>query len=200
MIQLLEGDGFLYDDGKPRNIIVSVDGKKFPFSAERTISDLYIAAEKMPGGNKPALPEPVSEIVNRVITSIPNAIEKNDIVRYTGPISPNNIDLSHEAEYRVIAHEGGVLLANGMYNIINDKSGFPLRLNVPKQFVVLVRKNPIIPIQRKDNFEILDKCKCGEDVVLTLSGNTYSTVCSKCYNVITRERKDPNEQPTKATP
>ena len=145
MITLLDGDGFLYPDGKAQDIIVSVDGKTFPFSATKSLQDLYEAVKRMPSEHAVlSVPIPSSFVVESgtalPLSSIespkPNMIERGDILeclvepQYGPDLPDDGTGIKKGGEYRVIdiRKQNGELVG---YDVIDDSARFQIRISVP---------------------------------------------------------------------
>ena len=191
-IELMEGDGFLYEDGKARNVIVVIDGKnQFPFSATATIQDLYEAVKKINPG-VPFSPGPfkmVQKIANeeKEILLKPSEIERLDTVQYIGKpddegdLIPGELYLVQE-----IIKDNGKLAG---YAILNEKVPTPIRLTVAAFDVRLEKKHGPAP-EKISTFEIIHLCPppCGKEFALTLKDNKYVGDCPYCHTHVESDR------------
>lgn len=200
-IELMEGDGFLYEDGKARNVIVVIDGKlQFPFSATASIQDLYEAVKKMPLNLPSRSLEPLNlkpgavDIPAEVFKSSPgiapgkaNEIERLDIVRYVGKPDEEG-DLIPGELYLVqdIIKENGQLMG---YAILNEKIPTPIRLTVAFMDVILIAKHGPPPV-KINVFEMMYMCPapCGKEFALTLKDDKYVGTCPYCHTPTVQDR------------
>lgn len=200
-IELLEHDGFIHQDGSPRLVTVKVtfeDGRvvRFPYPAQNEISSLYGAAERAAGlarEEKAVLPTPqtpLPAVPMTVVAGKPEPvkdgeIQRRDTVKFIGKTDKDSpAELVTGREYRVIAIEklNGETVAVG---IIDDASPNKIRLDVQPADLVLVQKAPPKPAKLQGAPEIIRKCTCKEDVVLTLNGENYIGDCDGCLQSIT---------------
>ena len=180
-IILMEGDESTQSDGKPRHIYLSIEGKKLILPTDKTILDLLeIGKGIAPQVNNEIGMVTAAKLISEHKLTNENKIELNDIVRYIGPVHPDNPDLVADAEYRVIPNaEGQLGMSN--YHIINEKAGVPIRLSVPKNLLVLVRKEPIQKVEKNMVMERLVICpNDGENVALKLDGEIFKGKCLQC--------------------
>jgi len=115
-------------------------------------------------------------------TQSSNKIEYNDIVEYIGPTGEDNTDLKIGAEYRVLK------VSSRMYDIVNDKADFRIRLSVYHNWVRLLRKNPLPKVEKLMEFQQVVTCECGEENALVLQGDKYTGDCI-CGKHLEVERK-----------
>jgi hypothetical protein len=181
-------DGFSFEEGI---LIITVDGKQFPYSSKKTLAQLCEDIKKIPLKVSEPILKPVDMSAGGSGLSNPNIIERGDIVKYIGEISEDNKDLTHEDEYRIIPNEDGYVGSGNTYDIMSLTHPVPIRLVVKKEWVKLFKKNTDKPVIKKSILEAVVKCdKCQQEVALSLADSKYTGKCLKCGNVIEKTQEE----------
>ena len=191
-IKLLEGDGFLYTDGKAQNIIVSVNGATFPFSAAKTIQDLYEAVKKISGDQLNPQPDPVVTVAIPARES--SDLERSDIVKCILEPPPDPMGKTDDRtmklgrEYRII----DIYKKNGIvtyYEVLDDASGNAIRIPAMPFEIQRVKKHEPYPVKKHVTYNDMT-CECGQLNAIEPIGEWYVGQCVKCGKVIKISRKE----------
>jgi len=189
-IEILEGDEYLYEDGKARNIILVIDGKRMIMPTNKTIQELCDIVKKLGGITPQVKKEIIQEEEVTEFISDPNIIQRGDIVKYIGEVSEDNRDLTLVDEYVVIPDEDGRVSGKNLH-IMSKTHPVPIRLVVKKEWVKLLRKNTDKPAIKKTICEAIVKCdKCQQEVALILADSKYTGKCLKCGAVIEKTQEE----------
>ena len=176
-IELAEHDGLFQPEGIPKLVIVVVDGKRFPYPAEKRLVDLFMDVMKIP----PPVSGPVPPPTPAGAWQPPRGMkQRGDIVRAlrTYPVEGQEPDVVEGREYRVldIIKQNGVVVA---YDLIDDAAPVPRRLTVAVADVVRVRMAEA-KAEKQTPLEVMATCPCGEPLVLTIRDDRYVGTCAVC--------------------
>jgi hypothetical protein len=101
-----------------------------------------------------------------------------------------NPDISIGKKYRVIdiVKSAGVVT---YYEVLDDEKDNKIRISVLPSEIELHRKFVRTAPARSQNFEIIEKCACGNEVSLSSSsvGKVYQGTCENCHIIITKPRE-----------
>ncbi len=170
MIIEISDSNFSFEEGI---IIITVEGKSFPYSTKKTIAQL---CEDIKTVSILIIEKSKGEVVEVNIKQPDiNRVERNDIVKYIGPVPEDNRDLVVDAEYRILN------VNKDSYDIISDTSPVPIRLCVLKGWIALIRKNPPPKVNKINTLSTTINCTiCGNVAALEKNGDIYTGNCNKC--------------------
>jgi len=209
-IELLEGDELCQPDGKPKNIYISLEGRKMIIPTSKTILDLLELGKGITPAKEPiapviALETQKSAIVEDTAKPIPGVIEREDIVRcvkviveqLAGGAQPAARDIAVGGQYRVLSiHANDIADPSGSgeihrvptsYDVVDDSAPIKRRITVFPSEIELLRKHTARE-KKVLVFEERMKCPvCEEDNVVLCADhrndvhkNKYTGVCKKC--------------------
>ena len=184
MISISNDDSMFYEDKMPRNVMVTANGKYYPFSVEKTILEIYqrIVGEDTTGTqiNAPILNSDVPLIV-KTSPNISTEIQREDIVRCINIEKREDAgdELKMGGEYRVI----DIAKSNGQviyYEVLDDSAPTKYRLVLRPTECELARKAK--PKEKKiEIFQQVVKCEsCKEEMVLHKIDDIYQGICEFC--------------------
>lgn len=177
---------FLETDDTGEHVIIVIDGRRKIIPTSKTVKEIMETkflhtAPAVLDGDRPSGPV---EIQPGDTLNVSTQIQRNDTVKFLG---------FPQEDGTMGGDESGDLVAGGLYKvidvnkytvaIINPASDFPIRLTVNKANLVLVEKGERVT-QKKQVFEMLAKCTCGQDMALEKQkeGN-YMGICPKCHEI-----------------
>ena len=199
--ELLEGDELCQPDGRPRNIIVVIEGKRGIMPTSKTLLDLLDIA-KMAGiePSKTPIEQPAS-LESIKTPTVEAKIESGDIeredlvtcVKVLPRAEGVNVDIVEGGTYRVLSiqrQSAGETTVVKYYEVIDDSAPVQRRIVVFPQEVMLAKKHGFIP-KPIHRFEEIYPCGyCGEQNALVLDAekNKYVGECKACHKPLEMER------------
>ncbi len=211
-IILMEGDELAQPDGKPKNIYLSINGKKMILPTSKTILDLLDIGKGIEPSKEPIVESASIETQEMPIAEVPVIpvdhsikIQREDLVKCVMVnerlAKEDKSDLTLGTIYRVIKiSQMGITNPDTQqmefivdhYEVIEDNAPVPRRIYAFPGEVELYQKSKRKKIGKDYKFSEVMKCECGTSNALILdeAKNKYTGICANpdCQKELEMER------------